>query len=115
MTPFVCQARFAGPSGQACPRSPDTRTRAFCTATGWADPLTGLPNRAELLGALRAAVRTLDPALGGLAVLYCDLDPKLGNDTLAHPAGVLHLPRDWPWEPAWQQLFTATHAPPPAA
>lgn len=24
----------------------------------------------------------------------------------------LHLPRDWPWEPAWQQLFTAAHDPP---
>ena len=28
---------------------------------------------------------------------------------------VLHLPRDWPWEPAWQQLFAAAHAPPAAA
>ena len=28
---------------------------------------------------------------------------------------VLHLPRDWPWEPAWQQLFAAAHAPPVAA
>jgi hypothetical protein len=27
----------------------------------------------------------------------------------------LHLPRDWPWEPAWQQLFAAAHAPPVAA
>ena len=27
----------------------------------------------------------------------------------------LHLPRDWPWEPAWQQLFAAAHAPPAAA
>lgn len=26
-----------------------------------------------------------------------------------------HLPRDWPWQPAWQQLFTAAHAPPAAA
>ncbi len=24
----------------------------------------------------------------------------------------LHLPRDWPWEPAWTQLFVATHGPP---
>ena len=28
---------------------------------------------------------------------------------------VLHLPRDWPWEPAWQQMFIAAHAPPAAA
>jgi hypothetical protein len=28
----------------------------------------------------------------------------------------LHLPTDWPWEPAWAQLFTASlHAPPTAA
>ncbi|MGE5760040.1 MAG: IS1380 family transposase [Gemmatimonadota bacterium] len=27
----------------------------------------------------------------------------------------LHLPQDWPWEPAWQQMFTAAHAPPEAA
>lgn len=27
----------------------------------------------------------------------------------------LHLPRDWPWQPAWQTLFTTTHAPPPPA
>ena len=27
----------------------------------------------------------------------------------------LHLPRDWPWEPAWQQMFIAAHAPPAAA
>ncbi len=25
---------------------------------------------------------------------------------------VLHLPDHWPWQTAWQQLFTATHAPP---
>jgi hypothetical protein len=27
----------------------------------------------------------------------------------------LHLPRDWPWEPAWTQLFDATCGPPAAA
>ncbi len=27
----------------------------------------------------------------------------------------LHLPRDWPWEPAWQHMFTAANAPPAAA
>lgn len=26
----------------------------------------------------------------------------------------LHLPRDWPWQPAWQRLFTAVHDPPAA-
>ncbi len=25
----------------------------------------------------------------------------------------LHLPRDWPWETAWQELFTAVGRPPP--
>ena len=28
---------------------------------------------------------------------------------------VLHLPREWPWEPAWQEMFIAVHAPPAAA
>ena len=27
----------------------------------------------------------------------------------------LHLPRDWPWQAAWEQLFTATCGPPAAA
>jgi hypothetical protein len=27
----------------------------------------------------------------------------------------LHLPRDWPWEQQWQQLFTASLHPPPTA
>jgi Transposase DDE domain group 1 len=27
---------------------------------------------------------------------------------------ILHLPRQWPWESAWQRLFAAVHAPPPA-
>jgi hypothetical protein len=26
-----------------------------------------------------------------------------------------HLPEAWPWESAFARLFTATHAPPPAA
>jgi len=28
---------------------------------------------------------------------------------------MLHLPKDWPWEPAWTQLFDATLRPPTAA
>ncbi|MBB5157370.1 hypothetical protein BJ970_004904 [Saccharopolyspora phatthalungensis] len=27
----------------------------------------------------------------------------------------LHLPKHWPWQHAWTQLFTATHAPPTTA
>ncbi|KRE60514.1 hypothetical protein ASG92_21400 [Arthrobacter sp. Soil736] len=27
----------------------------------------------------------------------------------------LHLPEAWPWQTAWEQLFTAVHAPPTAA
>ena len=27
----------------------------------------------------------------------------------------MHLPHTWPWEAAFTRLFTATHAPPPAA
>jgi len=36
---------------------------------------------------------------------------------LAHSARrlTLHLPTNWPWQPAWQQMFTSTHAPPRAA
>jgi hypothetical protein len=25
---------------------------------------------------------------------------------------IIHLPKHWPWHPAWQQLFTAVHATP---
>jgi hypothetical protein len=25
---------------------------------------------------------------------------------------ILHLPEQWPWQHQWQQLWTATHAPP---
>ena len=28
---------------------------------------------------------------------------------------ILHLPEAWPWQTAFDRLFTATHAPPPAA
>jgi hypothetical protein len=33
---------------------------------------------------------------------------------IAHRARkiILHLPVDWPWQPAWQQLFTAVHTTP---
>jgi hypothetical protein len=36
---------------------------------------------------------------------------------IAHRAGkiVLHLPEHWPWQTAWQRLFTAVHAPPVGA
>jgi hypothetical protein len=36
---------------------------------------------------------------------------------IAHRAGkiVLHLPEHWPWQTAWQRLFTAVHAPPAGA
>jgi len=27
----------------------------------------------------------------------------------------MHLPTNWPWEPAWTQLFDATLGPPTAA
>ncbi|HET8914455.1 MAG TPA: IS1380 family transposase, partial [Propionibacteriaceae bacterium] len=35
---------------------------------------------------------------------------------LAHSARrlLLHLPAHWPWEPAWQQLFTKACGPPTA-
>jgi hypothetical protein len=34
---------------------------------------------------------------------------------IAHRARrlILHLPAAWPWQDAWQQLFTTAHAPPP--
>ena len=28
---------------------------------------------------------------------------------------ILHLPQAWPWQTAFDRLFTATHAPPTAA
>ena len=27
----------------------------------------------------------------------------------------LHLPQEWPWKNEWENLFTATHAPPQTA
>jgi hypothetical protein len=27
----------------------------------------------------------------------------------------LHLPEAWPWQTAWEELFTSVHAPPQAA
>ncbi len=53
------------------------------------DPLTGLPNRTQLLADLRQALGRLDPeSPGGLAVLYCDLDGfKRINDEHGHEAG----------------------------
>lgn len=52
-----------------------------------ADPLTGLPNRRELLDVLAAAARTASVDRP-LAVLYVDLDGfKTVNDTHGHAAG----------------------------
>ena len=36
---------------------------------------------------------------------------------IAHRARriTLHLPAHWPWQRAWQTLFTTVHDPPPAA
>ncbi len=28
---------------------------------------------------------------------------------------ILHLPRDWPWQDGWEQLFTSTCGPPTTA
>ncbi len=51
------------------------------------DPLTGLPNRAHFLAALRDALRDAGPR-DQVAVLFFDLDRfKLINDSLGHAAG----------------------------
>jgi hypothetical protein len=36
---------------------------------------------------------------------------------IAHRARriVIHLPEHWPWQTAWQRLFTTTHPPPARA
>ncbi len=52
------------------------------------DPLTGLPNRANLADALHAAMERHDDRGTGLAVLFCDLDGfKPINDQHGHGAG----------------------------
>jgi diguanylate cyclase (GGDEF)-like protein/PAS domain S-box-containing protein len=52
------------------------------------DPLTGLPNRAEVDARLRAAVGRARRHESAVALLYVDLDNfKLVNDSLGHAAG----------------------------
>jgi diguanylate cyclase (GGDEF)-like protein len=53
------------------------------------DPLTGLPNRTQLLRRLSFAMERMAVGDGDrLAVLFCDLDRfKVVNDTLGHEAG----------------------------
>jgi diguanylate cyclase (GGDEF)-like protein len=58
----------------------------------YADPLTGLPNRALFTDRLGQAVSTARRTHGRLAVLTIDLDRfKYVNDTLGHPMGDLLL------------------------
>jgi len=52
------------------------------------DTLTGLPNRAEVIGRLDSALEQPRSAGSDLGVLFCDVDQfKTINDTLGHAAG----------------------------
>lgn len=64
----------------------DLRSRLNFHATH--DALTGLPNRTLLSPTLEEALRRADHGLGGLAVLFVDLDRfKTINDSLGHAVG----------------------------
>ena len=52
------------------------------------DTLTGLPNRAEVIGRMESALEQPRSAGSDLGILFCDVDHfKTINDTLGHAAG----------------------------
>jgi diguanylate cyclase (GGDEF)-like protein/PAS domain S-box-containing protein len=64
------------------------RAEAELRKLAFIDPLTGLPNRAQLESHLRAAVTRARRRRGAVALLLVDLDNfKLVNDSLGHTAG----------------------------
>jgi diguanylate cyclase (GGDEF)-like protein/PAS domain S-box-containing protein len=88
-------ARPGFPRPRLRPRPADRRLRAALQTAeaeiarlSWADPVTGLPNRARLEVRLRAGVSRARREGGGVALLLVDLDNfKLVNDSLGHGAG----------------------------
>jgi hypothetical protein len=65
----------------------------------------------------RAASVLVGPAHGKARAATIRRQLVIVPARIAHRARkiVLHLPDHWPWQTAWQRLFTTTHAPPQAA
>ncbi|MGE5695081.1 MAG: IS1380 family transposase [Candidatus Sericytochromatia bacterium] len=94
-----------------------------------AGPLAHLPSGSFAANAawlvLAAMAFNLTRAAGSLASAHHAkaTTATVRRELLAVPARlassarrlVVHLPRDWPWETAWQRLHSATHVPPPLA
>ena len=84
---------------------------SFAANSAWLVLAAIACNLTRAAGALASLVHAKATAATVRAQLIC-VPARLASSARRL---VLHLPRDWPWEPAWQQMFTAANAPPAAA
>lgn len=96
---------FADLSDSALAHLPSGRLAAN---TAWLT-LAGLAHNLTRTAGTLASIRHARARTGTLRRQLIHIPARL-----AHSARrlTLHLPRDWPWQPAFTGLFTATHAPP---